>query len=751
MITAQSLTSFVNPFVGTKTMGHTFPGAAAPFGMVQLSPNTKQEPYALNGSYNPLTYRYTAGYQYEDTTIYGFAHTHFSGVGHSDLGDFLIMPTTGPLQLEPGEADKPRSGFLSSFDKETEKASPGYYSVALKDYNIKAELTASERVGFHKYTFPKTKEAHVILDLMHNIYNYDGKNVWTFVRVEDSQTVVGYRQTTGWARTKKVYFAMKFSQPFTSYGRKRYEPVAYNGFYRKFNENENFPEFAGRELRAYFNFDTTSNQELKIKFALSNTSTAGALKNLESEIPGWDFEQQTEKTRALWEKELSRIKVTSLTPHDKVTFYTAMYHTMLSPIVYEDVDGTYLGLDQNLHKSEGFTNYSIFSLWDTYRALHPLYNLIQPARNNDMMHSMMAHHDQSVHKALPIWSHYANENWCMIGYHAVSTLADALQKGTTTLDPERVLKAAVHSSNLLYYDGIESYLHYGYVPEDLSSASVSKTLEYAYDDWAIAQIAKLAGDSAKEKEYSNRAESYVNVYNPETGFMHPRLSNGNFKSEFDPMDTHGQGFIEGNAFNYGLYVPQNIPHMISMMGGKTEFVKHLDAIFTTEIDDKYIEKNEDITRDGIIGNYVHGNEPGHHIPYLYNWTDQPYKTQQRVRMILRTMYNDEPDGLCGNDDAGQMSAWYIFSALGFYPVLPGSDEYSLGSPLVRSALMDLENGNFLRITTENQSEKNIYVKEVILNGKKLTTPVLRHSELIIGGTLHFKMDSKPNAQFMGNS
>lgn len=744
MSEAQSLTSYVNPFIGTKTMGHTFPGAAAPFGSVQLSPNTNQEPYALDGKYNPLTYRYTAGYQYEDPTIFGFAHTHFSGVGHSDLGDFLVMPTTGELQLEPGEANRPRSGYHSQYDKESEKASPGYYTVNLKDYNIKAELTASERVGFHKYTFPKTDKAHLILDLMHNIYNFDGKNVWTFVRVENDYTVVGYRETTGWARTRKVYFAMKFSQPFTSYGRKRYDKPVYNGFYRKFNENENFPEFAGREIRAYFNFDTRENQELKVKFALSNTSTAGALKNLEHEIPGWDFEKQKSDTEAKWEKELSKIQVNSLTKQDKTTFYTALYHTMLSPIIYEDVDGTYLGLDQNLHKSDGFTNYSIFSLWDTYRALHPLYNLIQPTRNNDMMHSMMAHYDQSIHKALPIWSHYANENWCMIGYHSVSALADALTKGTTNLDPKRVLEAAIHSSNLSYYDGIESYLKYGYVPEDLNSASVSKTLEYAYDDWAIAQIAKLAGDKNAEQTYLKRAENYQNVYNPETGFMHPRLANGQFKKEFDPMDTHGQGFIEGNAFNYGLYVPQNISHMISMMGGKDKFSTHLDEIFTTEIADKYIEKNEDITRDGIIGNYVHGNEPGHHIPYLYNWTNDPYKTQMRVRGILRTMYNDKPDGLCGNDDAGQMSAWYIFSSLGFYPVLPGSDEYALGSPLVKSASVNFENGKTLNIKTENQSEKNVYVKEVLWNGKKIQTPFISHQQLIQGGTLLFRMSSKPN-------
>lgn len=742
VMNSQNLTSYVNPFVGTKNMGHTFPGATAPFGMVQLSPNTNIEPYSIEGKYNPLTYRYCSGYQYEDKTIFGFAHTHFSGVGHSDLGDFLLMPTTGELKLEPGDANKKGSGYHSQFSKESEKASPGYYEVFLDDYQIKAELTASQRVGFHRYTFPKTNNAHVILDLMHNIYNHEDKNVWTFLRVENDNTVVGYRETTGWARTRKVYFAMQFSQPIKKYGQKRYDKTTYNGFYRKFNENENFPEMAGKQIRAYFDFDLSKENTLMVKFALSNTSTKGALLNLSSEMPGWDFLKEKEKTAKSWEDELSKIKVETLNENDKSTFYTAMYHTMLSPIVYEDVDGKYLGLDQNIHESDGFTNYTIFSLWDTYRALHPLFNIIQPSRNNDMMHSLLAHYDQSVHKALPIWSHYANENWCMIGYHSVSLLADALVKKTTNIDPERALQAAINSSNLNYYDGIGEYLKYGYVPEDKSSSSVSKTLEYAYDDWAIAQMAKIANNVESMSEYLKRSENYANVYNKETGFMHPRLSDGKFKREFDPMDTHGQGFIEGNAFNYGLYVPQNIPHMIDMMGGKSKFSKHLDDIFTTEIEEKYIEKNEDITRDGIIGNYVHGNEPGHHIPYLYNWTDKTWKTAERVRMILRKMYTNEPDGLCGNDDAGQMSAWYIFSSLGFYPVLPGSTSYSIGSPLVKSAIINLENGKTINIKAVNQSETNVYVSKVTFNGKKIENLTLDHHDLIKGGELVYYMSNK---------
>lgn len=742
MANAQNLTTYVNPFVGTKNMGHTFPGATAPFGMVQLSPETNQVPYALNGKYNPETYRYCSGYQFDDRTIFGFSHTHFSGVGHSDLGDFLIMPTNGKLNLEPGLASQPKSGYHSQFAKNTEKASPGFYQVMLDDYGIKAELTASERVGFHRYTFPKSAESHIILDLMSNIYNYDTKNVWTFVRVEDDQTVTGYRETTGWARTRKVFFAMKFSKPFSKYGMKRYEKTDYNGFYRKFNEKENFPESAGRQIRAYFDFDTRDNEEILVKFALSPTSTAGAIKNLEQEIPHWDFSKTRQETEAKWEKELSKIEVETLTQNDKTTFYTAMYHTMMSPVLYQDVDGKYLDIDQNIHQADGFTNYTIFSLWDTYRALHPLYNIIQPKRNNDFIHSMLSHAKYSVHKALPIWSHYANENWCMIGYHAVSVLADALAKNTTNADLATMLNAAITSSNLTYYDGIGDYLKYNYVPEDKNSSSVSKTLEYAYDDWCIAQIASKAGNEKAKTNYLKRSENYRNVYNAASGFMQPRLSDGSFKKEFDPMDTHGQGFIEGNAFNYGLYVPQNVPDMIKMMGGKNKFSKHLDAIFTTEIAEKYIEKNEDITRDGIIGNYVHGNEPGHHIPYLYNFTNDPWKTQERVRMIMRKMYHEGEDGLCGNDDAGQMSAWYIFSALGFYPVLPGSDEYQLGSPLIKSAKINLENGKTLAITTRNQSEKNVYVEKVVVNGKEIKNHILKHADIANGGEIVFYMSSK---------
>lgn len=741
-----NLIQYVNPLIGTQNMGHTFPGVCTPFGMVQLSPDTKQEPLHIDGEYNRETYRYCSGYQYDDSTIYGFSHTHFSGTGHSDLGDFLLMPTIGKLQLDPGPENDTANGFVSKFDHKNEQAEPGYYRVELDDYKILAELTATERVGIHRYTFPKTDSAHIILDLMAGIYNYEDKNVWTFVRVENDSLITGYRQTNGWARTRKVYFAMEFSKPFKSYGHKKYEHVAYNGFYRRFDEENNFPEMAGKQLRAFFNFEMEENEQLLVKFALSPTGIDGAMLNLKEEAGDKDFDKIKTETQAKWEETLSRIMIKTGDRSTLESFYTALYHTQMAPMVYEDVDGKYLGLDQNIHESSGFVNYSIFSLWDTYRAQHPLLNLFFPTRNNDMIHSMLAHQAQSVHNMLPIWSHYANENWCMIGYHAVSVIADAVAKGTTNVDLQKALEACVKTSNVPYFDGIDHYVKNGFVAEDLSSNSVSKTLEFAYDDWCIAQIAKKGGEQKIYQEYMLRAEHYKNVFNPSTEYMQPKLADGSWKGGFDPLDTHGQGFIEGNAWNYGLYVPQDIDNMIAMMGGKEAFSLHLDQIFNTPIEDKYIEKNEDITRDGIIGNYVHGNEPGHHIPYLYNWTGKAWKTQERVRMIMDSMYGNGPDGLCGNDDAGQMSAWYVFSALGFYPVLPGSTKYNIGSPLIDEAILYFENKNHLSIKALNQSDTNIYIEKVELNGKLIEDYTLDHFDLVKGGTLNFYMTDKAKKQ-----
>lgn len=739
----KNLVQYAKPIIGTERMGHTFPGATVPFGSVQLSPDTDTIPYEMNGKYNKDVYKYCAGYQYDDPTIVGFSHTHFSGTGHSDLGDFLIMPTTGKLQLNPGTENDPASGYRSAFSHANEVAEPAYYKVKLDDHNIQAEMTATTRTGFHQYTFPKSDQAHIILDLMAGIYNYDNKNVWTSVRVENDTLITGYRQTSGWARTRTVYFAMSFSKPFKQYGMKDYSSSqVYKGFWRKFDQTKNFPEVAGRQLRMYFDFNTEDQEKIKIKFAISPVSTTNALANMKSEIPHWDFEKTKSEGQDLWNKEFSKVSVKAGSNEEMINFYTAMYHAALMPTIYMDADGSYKGLDQNVHKAEGFTNYTSFSLWDTYRAEHPLLNLIQPSRNTDMVKSMLAHYEQSVHHMLPVWSHYANENWCMIGYHSVSVIADAVIKGASGIDGNKALEACVATARNGFYDGLDSYMKMGYVPEDKSGSSVSKTLEYAYDDWCIAQMAKKLNREDIYKEFIKRSENWRNVYDRSTGFMRPKLSDGSFREAFDPLKTDNQGFIEGNAWNYSLYVPHDPAGMIEMMGGKKRFVSHLDSLFTMHLPDEFFAETEDITRDGIIGNYVHGNEPAHHVAYLYNWTDQPWKTQERVRMILKKQYHNGPAGLGGNDDCGQMSAWYIFSSLGFYPVAPGSEEYALGSPSVQSASLNLENGKTLRIEARNQSEKNVYVSKVELNGKILSRPFIKHSDIINGGVLTFHMSSR---------
>jgi len=747
----------VNPLIGTQKMGHTFPGATVPFGSVQLSPDTDQQPHNVGGKYNKDAYKYCAGYQYDDKEIVGFSHTHFSGTGHSDLGDFLVMPTVGPLQLEPGTKGDPKSGFRSAFSHEDEVAEPGYYRALLADDNIVAEMTATTRVGMHQYTFPAGlagDDGHIILDMMHGIYNYEDKNVWTFARVESDRRIVGYRQTNGWARTRTVYFAMEFSKPFTSYGFKEFGKQDYKGFWRKFDQTKNFPEMAGKQLRAHFDFKTTPYEKIKVKFAISPVSTEGAVANMNAEVPHWDFERVKHEAQASWNTELSKVAATTLDDGEMTNFYTALYHALLTPTVYMDVDGRYKGIDQNIHTARKpmfsanpdagkYTNYTTFSLWDTYRALHPLLNIIQPTRNRDMVRSMQAHYDQSVHKMLPVWSHYANENWCMIGYHSVSVIADAIASGNLT-GPEAIkaLESSAQTARTKYYDGLEWYMKLGYVPEDKNSSSVSKTLEYAYDDWAIAQAGKKLNRTDIYNEFIRRSDNWRNVYDKESGFMRPRMSDGKFREKFDVLATHDQGFIEGNAWNYSLYVPHDPAAMIELRGGKQKFTEHLDQLFTMHLPDEFFAETEDITREGIIGNYVHGNEPAHHAAYLYNWTDAPWKTQERVRMILKHQYKPTPDGLGGNDDCGQMSAWYLFTALGFYPVAPGSGQYSLGSPVVKTAVISLENGKKLSIEARNQSDKNVYVKSVTLNGQKLDRRYITFAEINAGGRLVFEMSDK---------
>ena len=562
---AQRNIDFVNPMVGTKSMGHTFPGACAPFGLVQLSPDTEMIPHNIDGVYQPDAYRYCAGYQYDDTTIVGFSHTHFNGTGHSDLGDILIMPTTGEVKLDIGTAQDPDSGYRSRFSHENEKAEAGYYSVMLEDYGILAELTASDRVGVHRYTFPEgTETGHIVLDLDYGIYYYDGKTLMANLRVEDPYTLTGYRITRGWSRMNYTHFAVKFSKPIVNYGCRNNEKVKYNGFWRKFNMTENFPEMFGTRLTAFFDFDFSDGLPLEIQVALSPVDCLGAIKNLQAETERKSFDEIREQTQQKWEKELGCIDVDA-DDDTKAIFYTALYHTMINPSVYQDVDGRYRGIDHNIHQAEGGqVNYTVFSVWDTFRAQHPLMNLIKPARSEQFVNSMLHHYRQSVHRALPVWSHMGNENWCMIGYHSVSVVADAIAKGLN-IDKELALEACLSSSNVDYYDGIEEYKEFGYVPLERSGSAASVTLEYAYDDWAVYALGKRLGDKDVTSEYAQRALNYRNIFDPSLGFARPKLQDGSFKKDFDLLDTHGQGFIEGNTWNYSFFVPHDVNGLLTRL------------------------------------------------------------------------------------------------------------------------------------------------------------------------------------------
>ena len=746
---AQNITDYVNPLIGTKGMGHTFPGACVPHGAIQLSPDTDTIPHNVNGVYQKDAYRYCAGYQYDDTSIVGFSHTHMNGTGHSDLGDILLMPTVGNIQLNPGVKEDTRTGYRSAYEHEDEIARPGYYSVLLKDYSVKAELTATERVGIHKYTYPKG-DGNLIIDLNHGIYNYDGKVLWSSLRVENDTLLTGYRVTNGWARVNQVYFAISFSKPVARYGGKDLsERSVYKGFWRKFDQEHNFPEMAGRDLRTYFVFDCTDGRPLEVKVAISGVSTEGAMKNLKAEAMNKSFDYLCAEAERKWEKALSTIKVKG--DSDIISnFYTSLYHTMINPSIYMDIDGNYRGLDNNIHHADNFTNYTVFSLWDTFRALHPLFNVMDESKSSGMLASLLKHYQQSVHKALPVWSHMGNENWCMIGYHAVSLLADGITK-SIPVDKDLALEAMVSSSNLSYYDGIASYRKIGYVPLEENVSAASITLEYAYDDWAIYHTAKRMGKQDIAEIYKKRAANYKHLFNPETGYVCPRYADGRWMENPNIYNTSGQGFIEGNSLNYSYFVPHDVKGMITCMGGDKTFVRGLDKLFVDKLPASAYEHTEDVTEEGILGSYVHGNEPSHHVPYLYMWTFQPWKTAERIREIFDKMYQNRIDGLCGNDDCGQMSAWYVFSAMGFYPVCPGSDQYVLGTPALDKIEITLENGKTFNIIADNLSKENKYVKAVFLNGKSYSKAYITHQDVMNGGELRFVMASKPSKRAYSES
>jgi len=725
----------VDPFIGTGGEGHTFPGAVVPFGMVQLSPDTQIKSRKEG-------YGWAAGYRYDDTTITGFSHTHFSGTGHSDLGDVLVMPVAGEVKLERGEVGKPGSGYMSRFSHDGEIAQPGYYAVTLQDYGIRAELTASPRVGVHRYQFPKGKPAHVLVDLRTSMYDYPGKVQWSRMRLRADGTVTGFRETRGWAPGRQLYFAMRFSQPVSGHQFNDTEQdVPYKGFPPPGEKDpRQRAQIEGRQLVGAFDFDAAAGKSMVVKVAISPVSEDSAIANLDAEVPGFDFDGVRNAAKAQWMQALGAVDVDAPEAQRR-SFYTALYHTLMGPSLFMDSDGRYRGPDNAVHQAKGFTNYSTFSLWDTYRALHPLLTLVQPEqRNNDFINSLLASHEHSPYGVLPVWAFHGQETWCMIGYHAVPVIADAYMKGIRGYDTTKALKAMVDSASYGPYDGIAQYMQLGYVPIDEEGEAASKTLEYAFDDWTIARMAESMGNKEVADTFGKRAANWRHAFDEKTGFMRARKRDGNFREPFDATASgYGSDYTEGNAWQYSWYVPQDVAGLAAAHGGEDKLVARLDAVFDAKVDPKIFEHMEDIT--GLIGWYAHGNEPSHHVAYLYAYAGQPWRTQERLGQIMATQYAARPDGLAGNDDLGQMSAWYVFTALGFYPVAPGSNEYIIGRPFLPRASLNLPNGKRFTVVAEGLDAAHPYIGRAMLNGKPLERTFIRHEEIMAGGELHFTMQA----------
>ena len=694
--------AYVNPFVGTDAHGHTFPGATVPFGMVQLSPDTR-----LGG------WDGASGYHYSDSEIYGFSHTALNGTGVGDYNDILLMPVVGKPVFINEE-------YKSPFKKENEQASAGYYSVFLDKPGVLAEMTASTRVGYHRYTFPESNEANIIIDLEHR-----DRVVESWIEFVSDTEIRGLRRSTNWAKDLVWYFHMEFSKPFERKG------IAV--------DNELRPGLAfadGRNIKACVGFNTENGEQVEVKVALSAVDAEGAYKNMQAEIPGWGFEQVRADAFDAWNNELSRISVKGGSEEQNITFYTAMYHSFIQPNTFFDVDRRYRGMDREIHIAEDFDNYTIFSLWDTYRTWHPLMTIIDTKRTSDYIKVMLDMYEKGG--LLPIWELAANETYTMIGNHAISVIADAYLKGIRDFDAGKAMEAMLHSATRDHF-GLDVYRKHGHIPGDMEHESISKTLEYAYNDWNIALMAKEMGLDDVYAVYIHRAQFYKNIFDPTTGFMRPRL-NGGWLTPFDPttVDWH---FTEANSWHYSFYVPQDITGFYELHGGKEALAVKIDELFETE--EKITGRDmKDIT--GLIGQYAQGNEPSHHMAYLYNYVNQPWKTQYRARQIMDDLYSHLPDGRSGNEDCGQMSAWFIMSAMGFYPVAPGDPHYAIGTPYFPEMEINLENGNVFRITANNVSSQNFYIQAATLNGETYTRSYILHDEIMQGGHLHFEMGSRPN-------
>jgi len=733
---AGSPAAVVNVFIGTDGDGHTFPGASRPFGMVQLSPDTQVRHFRQS-------YPWAAGYRYEDNSILGFSHTHFSGSGHSDLGDILLMPYSGDTKLEPGYPERPFSGYRSRFRHEDERAEPGYYAVRLQDHDVDVELTASERVGLHRYRYAKGAQAKLILDLRQSIYDYAGKNLWSSLRLRDSTTITGMRITRGWAPGRQVYFAMKLSRPIVGHTLlNREEGVEYKGFAGPGKTPADKVQVEGKALVAALDFGAPDDGTLLVKVALSGVSEDGALANLE-EMPGWDFDAERQRASSAWNEALSAVTIEAPAEMRSMV-YTSLYHAMLSPSLFMDRDGKYRGPDNQVHQAKGFRYHSTFSLWDTYRALHPLLTLVQPEqRNADFVNSLVASRQHSPHGILPVWAFHGLETWCMIGYHAVPVIADAYMKGIKGINADEALAAMVASADYGPYGGLEHYMKLGYVPIDLEPEAASKTVEYAFDDWTIARMAEKMGKKDVAARFYQRAQNYRNVFDTKTGFVRARKSTGEFREPFNPVQSNfGSDYTEGSAWQYSWYMPHDNAGLVGMLGGDAGLQSKIDQVFDAKVDENVYAHMEDIS--GLIGHYAHGNEPSHHVAYLYNFAGAPWKTQARLTQIVASQYHNKPDGLAGNDDLGQMSAWLTFTALGFYPVAPGSNEYVIGRPFVDKAVLNLRNGKRFTIRAEGLSAANAYVGSVTLNGRALSRTFLRHEDITAGGELVFRMQAAPN-------
>ena len=705
------LTSKVNPFIGTGGHGHTYPGAAMPFGMIQLSPDQRT-----------TGWDWCSGYHYSDNSIKGFSHTHLSGTGIGDYGDILLMPTTGKLNLKPGSIEKPDEGYRSRFSHDKEQASPGYYQVFLDDYNINVELTAGLRAGMHRYTFAESKEANIIIDLEHGV-----NDVATELRLDivSDTEVVGMRHSRGWAGSQYVYFVMQFSKPFEAFG------IETNG---KLNENER-NSVGTKSVKGYLRYSTKKDEEITVKIGISAVSIEGARNNLNSEIEDWDFDNIRKKADETWENELSKIEIEGGSKEQQEIFYTALYHSFLAPNIYSDADGQYRGHDMKIHKINDGAQYTVFSLWDTFRALHPLLTIVDRKRTSEFIETFLRQYEEGGR--LPVWELAANETECMIGYHSISVIADAYAKGIRGFDTRKALDAMVYSASLDHF-GLESYKKNGYILVEDEAESVSRTLEYAYDDWCIAQMAETMNQNEIAEEFTKRSQYYKNIFDPETGFMRGKL-NSTWTTPFDPREVNFN-FTEANSWQYSFFAPHDITGLIEIMGGEETFSEKLDLLFT-ESSETTGRQQSDIT--GLIGQYAHGNEPSHHMAYLYNYIGQPWKTQERVNEILTGQYTTKPDGLAGNEDCGQMSAWYVLSSMGFYSVTPGSNIYAIGSPLFSKVTLNLEDNKTFTIIANNLSPENIYIQSATLNDKPHSKSWLRHTDIAGGGNLVFEMGAKP--------